>query len=83
MRSSTWQTFYCPNTEECGWSGSLRWIGDTLTDPGYLDGDPPEECPECGADMTECVVDSAAPEDDRDPVDEMFERADAAFDRDR
>lgn len=51
-------SFTCP---ACGWTCEIRWIPETRIDPGYLDGDPPEECPECGADMTDAESEPAEP----------------------
>ena len=38
---------------ECGWTATIaRIMPATRTDPSYLDGDEPDECPDCGADIT-------------------------------
>lgn len=63
----------CPR---CGWSCEIRMVPATRIDPGYPADDPPEECPECAADLT--AVDS----EPCNPFD-MSERADAAFDMGR
>ena len=51
--------FNCPN-EECGWVGWVRWIPDSRTDPGYWETDPPEECPDCGAEPYTTSTDDPA-----------------------
>ena len=71
-RTASYVEFSCPNMD-CGWSCSIRWIPDTRIDPGYLDADPPEECPECGHPM----------EDDGEPGGPPEPDPDAAYDFDR
>jgi hypothetical protein len=42
--------FCCPE-EDCDFFALVPYIPATRWDPGCLDGDPPEECPRCGARM--------------------------------
>lgn len=66
MRTASYSEFTCP---VCDWSCEIKWVPDTRIDPGYLDGDPPEECPECGADMTGTDGESSyGPEPDPDAL---------------
>ena len=73
MTRSTY-AFTCPNPE-CEFVALIDWVPDTRWDPGYLDGDPPEDCPSCGADMTGADSERADPNDYGDP--------DRVFDMDR
>lgn len=43
----------CTDSDGCGWTATVaQIIGATYTDPSYLDADPPDACPDCGADVT-------------------------------
>lgn len=68
-RSQTYYSFSCPS---CGWTAEVRWVEATRVDPGYLDGDPPEECPNCLTDMTEAESElSSGPEPDPDRLHDL------------
>lgn len=71
MTRSTY-AFHCPNPR-CGFAALLDYVPPTRIDPGYLDGDPPESCPTCGADITGADSEPANPADYEDP-DRVHER---------
>lgn len=48
-RSLPWLVAFCEDRDDCGWRDYVGvQHGATMTDPSYVDGDVPDECPDCG-----------------------------------
>lgn len=59
----------CTDRDECGWRETVgRVIPATRYQPQDYDGDIPDECPECGADVT-TTVENPADDYDMDDYD--------------
>lgn len=48
----------CPR---CGWATQIPVLESRRDEPSRLDGDPPDECPDCGADLRDVAGEDVGP----------------------